>query len=359
MPNRRSTVWAWAVAAAVAALPSGCSVDELDLGNKACPCVDGWTCDASRNICVAGSGTGGAGVGGGGGAGAGVPGAVIVTDLRVTWTTPNWIRWEWDLDGVPDQLLGFELVTGESEEDVTSRSGTAVVWTADENPELGRYFLPATGSEDPVVATMTDLHDADTQYFGQLTATDTANRTTVTNLAGGRTTNLPSHSFVIFDDTATPGYSIPGSFVLSDVAPHAGTHHYDYLSSCVGGDVICWETVRRQDLGMDISAISEGAFSTTAYLEMAVAAGGPAPSYWSQLRIMMGTSGDHSTYLLPAWTIRADGAYRVYQMPLRALADSNGPMPHTEMSRALYEFGIGGSWVNDTHTRVDEIRVHW
>ncbi|RLB63867.1 MAG: hypothetical protein DRI90_05910 [Deltaproteobacteria bacterium] len=347
------------MAAAVAALPSGCSVDELDLGNKACPCVDGWTCDASRNICVAGSGTGGAGVGGGGGAGAGVPGAVIVTDLRVTWTTPNWIRWEWDLDGVPDQLLGFELVTGESEEDVTSRSGTAVVWTADENPELGRYFLPATGSEDPVVATMTDLHDADTQYFGQLTATDTANRTTVTNLAGGRTTNLPSHSFVIFDDTATPGYSIPGSFVLSDVAPHAGTHHYDYLSSCVGGDVICWETVRRQDLGMDISAISEGAFSTTAYLEMAVAAGGPAPSYWSQLRIMMGTSGDHSTYLLPAWTIRADGAYRVYQMPLRALADSNGPMPHTEMSRALYEFGIGGSWVNDTHTRVDEIRVHW
>lgn len=364
-----------AVAAAMAAMLLalvGCSVKELDLAGKACPCVDGWVCDSAQNLCVPGPGSSGGsgGIGGTGGTGGtgGIAGsagsgnvgnaAVSVTNLRVTWTTPNWIHWEWDLDGIPDQLLGFELVTGTSEADVESRSGSAVVWTDAENPELGRYFLPATGGEDPVQATMTDGHEPSTEYFGQLTAVDTASRRSVTNIAGGRTTDPPGDSIVIFADDATPGYSIPSSFVLSTREPYAGTHHYDYQQSCNDGEPTCFEILRRQGLNISLNSISQGQFSTTAYLEFALASGGPEPSYWSQMRIMTGTNGSSDTFGLWGWTIRSDGEYRVYQVPLRVL-DGDGPMPYAALADGLWEFGVGGSWADGSYTMLDEIRLYW
>jgi hypothetical protein len=33
----------------------GCSVGALDLSNRQCPCVDGYTCDRARNVCVLGT----------------------------------------------------------------------------------------------------------------------------------------------------------------------------------------------------------------------------------------------------------------------------------------------------------------
>lgn len=30
----------------------GCTVDGLDLEGRECPCIDGWTCDEARNVCV-------------------------------------------------------------------------------------------------------------------------------------------------------------------------------------------------------------------------------------------------------------------------------------------------------------------
>ena len=32
----------------------GCSVGSVDLSNKQCPCVDGYSCDRARNVCVLG-----------------------------------------------------------------------------------------------------------------------------------------------------------------------------------------------------------------------------------------------------------------------------------------------------------------
>lgn len=31
-----------------------CSLDELDLEGRECPCIDGWVCDTARNVCVEG-----------------------------------------------------------------------------------------------------------------------------------------------------------------------------------------------------------------------------------------------------------------------------------------------------------------
>lgn len=34
------------------ALSAGCTVEELDLSGRACPCVEGWVCDTARDVCV-------------------------------------------------------------------------------------------------------------------------------------------------------------------------------------------------------------------------------------------------------------------------------------------------------------------
>lgn len=48
----------------------GCTVDGLDLEGRECPCIDGWTCDEARNLCVRDepedAGLGDVGVGDGG-----------------------------------------------------------------------------------------------------------------------------------------------------------------------------------------------------------------------------------------------------------------------------------------------------
>ena len=277
---------------------------------------------------------------------------------RWPWTTPNSIRWRWDSAGNPDQLVGFELVTGTTEEDVRNRTGGAVVWSAAQNPELGRYLLPATGGDEPVVATTTDEHALSTEYYGQLTAIDTANRRSATNVASGRTSDTPTSTVVIFHDTDTPGYSIPDDVVLSTRLPYAGTHHYDYLESCGAGENACFETLRRQGLSTNLSSISQGAFSTTAFIEFAIATEGPTPSYWSQVRIMTGTDGNTELWMNQGWTIRADGTYRLVQIPLRVFG-VDAPMPYEELARGLFEVGVGGNWQDGSRTMLDEIRVHW
>ena len=53
-----------AALAALAGFAVGCSVPELDLSGKQCPCVDGYVCDTASQLCVAGI-DGGAGNDGG------------------------------------------------------------------------------------------------------------------------------------------------------------------------------------------------------------------------------------------------------------------------------------------------------
>jgi len=41
-----------AVIATLLALLVACSIEDVDVSNKACPCGDGWVCDSARNTCV-------------------------------------------------------------------------------------------------------------------------------------------------------------------------------------------------------------------------------------------------------------------------------------------------------------------
>lgn len=341
-------------------------VGELPLDGLSCPCVDGWVCDTATNTCVqtpAGSGgttsQGGGGAGGTGGMGGSVtPGVIVVANLRADWTTPNTILWRWDPseDNSPDQLNAYEMVVGESEGDVAGRTGTARIFTVDENPELGRYLLPNTGAGDVVAKTITDGHDPDTNYFAQLTAIDTASNTTTSNVAQGRTTLAASAEIVLFSEDPIGGFPLPSTFVRTAGCGYQSDQCLQWVNDACDTTEECWENLRRQGLNIDANAISQGSFSTTAFIELAVANGSSFPGFWSETWMSVGGA----FFAFNAWTIRSGGEYRVYQFPLRILTDGGVALDRdTLVAGGIEGFRVGTSWEGAATIRVDEVRIRW
>lgn len=292
-----------------------------------------------------------------GGADGGSGAAVSVTNLRASWGTPNTIRWDWDATGEADDLLEFELVVGPSEQAVLDADSTTTTWNEAVNPELGRFLLPNATDQEPVTFTATDGLLPDTIYHAQLIATDTAGRRTVSNVAAGRTIETPINEIVIMSDVETAGFSIPDTFVLSSARPYAGDASYRYESSCPDQGQ-CWENLRRHEIGVDVSAISIGAFATSAYFEVALAIEGGATPWWCDLWLAYDPDPELLTHY-NGWTARADGQYRVLQVPLREFMLNGAPIPFEELSKGLFEFSVGCPWSDDSVVYVDELRFRW
>ena len=296
-----------------------------------------------------------------GGLGGGDSGSriVIVEDLMVSWATPNVIRWQWTLGGALDELDHFELAVGTSAAEAVDRTGSVRIIAAPENPELAFARRPRTGAMDPVVDTMTFDHLPGTTYFAVLSAVHRAGTVSSTNVASTTTQVEALREVVIIRDADTAGYSIPGTFVYSTTAPYAGTHHYEYSAPCSAPASACFEILRRQDLAQDVSAVDAVSFDATAFVEFALAAEGPEDSHWSEVRVMMGPAASRGLYIHSGFSVRADGNYRVYQIPLRALQSGGVTMPFAVMADPMFEFGVGALWSSDGFVRMDEVRLRW
>ncbi len=300
------------------------------------------------------------------GGGAPYLGKIQVDELRTAWTTSNTIRWTWDREGTVGNFEAYELVVGLSVQDVTSRSGSAVVWTGEENPELDHYTLPNTTGNDPVVMVMTDLLQPDTTYHGQLVAFDTAGDFVVSNIATARTQVRPTAEVILFSEAPTAGYSIPANVEYRTDPSKAfkGDHYYEYIAHCEAGQSWCWENLRRQGIAKSIAAIPLVAFMTTAFYEIALACSG-THSFYSHVRLMFGGDGAPSIlWVNDGWSIRCNSEYRVIQIPLRELySDLESPIPlpllHAESQRNVDEFTVGGAWTDASWVRLDEVRIRW
>lgn len=284
--------------------------------------------------------------------------AVLVANLRASWATPNSIRWDWDAEGEADELLAFELVVGPSEADVLDRSEATRTWSEADNPELGRFLLPRTGGEDPVVFTVSDELEPDTIHYAQLFATDTAGNRTASNVAAGRTTPSPIGEIVIMADDDTPGLSIPPEFALVQEGAFAGTSAYRWAAMC-GDAPECWENLRRQEFTIDLSAVTEGTYATTAFFEVALAVENGSTSWWCDLWLWYDPTTSDRIAHYDGWTARADGSYRVLQVPLRAFEIGTEPVTHAELANGLFGFNVGCSWHDGSIVRVDELRIRW
>lgn len=285
--------------------------------------------------------------------------AVAVGELRVAWTTPEQIRWQWAPSGEADQLARYELVTGPTEQDVLERSAAAVVWTPETNPELARFHRPKTTGVDLVEATVTDRHAPDTVYFAQLTAYDSTGRSSASNVAQARTQEAPVGEIVVFADEPLVGYSIPAGIDISNAGPFAGDAHYRYIADCEG-EPDCFIVLKRQGFGIDLSAVTEGNFATTAYLELALAVSGSTPPWWSEIWVWYRDpdSTDDSyagTYVYSPFTARVDGQYHVWQVPLREFDGAR----YEDLAQGLYMFAVSGRWTNGAVIDIDEVRIRW
>ena len=281
------------------------------------------------------------------------PAAITVSALRVAWTTPNTIRWEWDTSGEPVDLDHFELTITDT---VT---GSRQVIGPSENPALSAFLRPQTGGPDPVGELISRELLADRTYRGQVIAVDTAGRRSLSSEVVAETIAEPTRAIELYTELTTPGYSLPSELVAQTNAPFSGSEHLQYdVPAC--GEATCFEHLRRQDLDVDLSGIDATSFATTAFFEVAVRLDASVPTYYAESRLWFGPSSDPDPLAhVVAFTIVGDATYRIYQFPLRAYRHSGQALTHAEIQRGLFEAGVGGFWQAGQTVRVDAMRIRW
>jgi hypothetical protein len=310
-------------------------------------------------------GQGGGGMAGAAGAGAGAAGAagavlcvprVVPTNFRVAWATPNAIRWAWDSAGTIDDFGSYRLVVGATEEAVVTEVG-ATIFTAQENPELGKFNLVHTAGIDPVEATITDGLSPHTTYFGKLVAIDNGGCAATSSILEATTQQPPLQAITMFEDVKlTPGYFLPESMVI-EPACASGSPCLVYTADC-GTEAICYENLRVNhaiDAATLSAKLSAGDFVNLAYLEVRLATDTPISSDWSGFRVKSGST----TYELAPVPVRGGGGFHTYQIPLRALRSGDTLTYAVLAGAGLNEAGVGGSWVQGSHVWVDDVFIRW
>lgn len=276
------------------------------------------------------------------------PGTVTISALSSIWMTPNQIRWGWTTEGVAEDFVELRIEIGAAAEEIRAGAPRVVTWT--ENPELGSFRIGAYGR---TVQTTTFDHPPDSDVFARVVVIDGLGGRSESEIISVHTPPVPVDSFLIFADDETPGFSLPESLARTTTNPFEGTHAYEYTQTCGGGADECWENLRRQGLGIDLSTITDARLDT-AYVEWSEQISPPgAHALWAGVRFMFAGSSTHVGY--EGWAARADGAYRTYQIPLRRLGVT------VEMLGAsnLREFGVGASWPVGATIRWDEVRIFY
>lgn len=289
-------------------------------------------------------------------------GVVIPSSFFAEWTTPNTIRWGWEVAGQETDFLNYELVVAESAADALARTGTARVITKREAPELAFFVLP--GTSDAVVATTSYQLTPDKEYFAQLVVYDIHGGVAQSAVASGRTLAEPQNELFFFADSVVAGdYTIPDTLVADAVNPYAGTHCLRYDADICFAPGNCFENLRVQGNVRDMSFVDDAIFGRM-LAELTISLDKSEPSYWSELRLLVGDKANTSQlYGVSRITIAADAQYHLIQVPLAALhpfSDESKPaLSVTTLREGVFELGIGGQWSEGALVRIDQLRLRW
>jgi eukaryotic-like serine/threonine-protein kinase len=291
-------------------------------------------------------------------------GAIAVDELAPRWVTPNSVRWSWRADGPSEAFLRYELAVSQRREAVEAFAAD-VVWGPEHNPELGHFMLPRT-SGDRVLATTTDGLEPDRVYYARLRSIDIRGQHTSTPVVAIRTPLAAARSIPIYSDDAGQHAAArdeyPPCLSRSDQAPYRGTSHYRYAVACDdhgGGScgatsslAACWENLSLKLDPIEIRKLNAGTFET-AYLEVSVALDESDPAFWSYVAV----ETPSGRWQLDTLTMRADGRYRRYQLPLQEFAREGQVLRYVDLS-AVVGVQVGGLWTNGGVVRIDEIHLH-
>lgn len=360
-------------------LSAACSVDDISLLGRPCPCAGGLTC--RNGVCVEpgsggsgnASGAGGSDSGSGGsGNSAGSGGTpctplVVPSNFAVDWSLPNSIRWRWDPAGGQALFSGYELELAENDGDLAAKTGSYRNYAKTENPELGYYVLPDGNdpTNDLVRASTTVGLTPGTTYHGRLIARDNKGCAWVSAIVVTDTTDAPGqfNDVVLFaDSVVAPATTYPPSFVVSTEKPFAGSHSLLFVepNPCTNAD--CYENLKVESVSPPApgNSLTQNDFLSRAYFEVAVSIEGTT-AYWGQFWVF---GKDSSVwFLIQPYTIVGGGTYRLYQMPLRVLTKngSNGTvkMAFADFQAGVSGFNVGGKLAPSARVHVDEAHVRW
>lgn len=345
----------------LAGSPSGCTVDSLDLSGRPCPCLPDWECNPDTQTCErAGDDDSGDGASGDGASDVAPFDGI---ELSADWSTPTAIHWAWTLTGDAADFHAYELWVATSASALDG--GTDVrVFDGATNPELSRWILNNTNDPEPVLGTITDGLEPGVEYFARLFVLDTAGgRTPSDNVAVRATMMTPVSDYLVYGDEPTGNGNLPWCMTRTDTAPAAGsTHHYAHVMQCDpdngsgcegGGAPECWENLRLHNIEGPSLTLGDGEFAG-AFLEAYVAIDGAAADahgWWSEIGIQ--SAGD-SWHNYKGMTLRADGTYRRYEIPLTQLGLTADTFDGT-----VTGFRVGSTFPDATTVRFDEVRIRW
>jgi hypothetical protein len=367
---RHRLVLAFGAAPAVAfVLASACSVGDLDLSAKQCPCLANYVCDVPSNRCLLEAPLDGAVIDD-----VMVPDAfdalapaplVLVSKLAAAWSTPNSIRWEWKLDGTAADFRAYEIVTGSSADAIAKRVGVEVL-TSHERPELGAFDARGGKTSGPIdMWTLTDVRAAGQKQFVQVTVTDVngqASRSAVMSFTSA--VGAPGKA-IIFDGTAQKTADPVAEFVFR--SPAGGEPHYQLVTDC-GAAKTCAKHGDLVSLALDVSPPGMPFSSTdfaTAFLELQVDGNVAATSFDTTVGIELGANCPQGPgicrYRFPGWTQNATARTKL-QVPLRELVNDVGKLTYGILMGKNFivdALGMSGTWKDGSIINLYDARIRW
>lgn len=357
---------------ALVAAPLGgvasCSVGELDLTGKQCPCASGYVCDVPSNTCSRGVADGGAELDAPSDALASPdrdPDALIVVrDLKVAWTAPATVRWEWTVAGKAADFQAYEVATATTADDLAKRAGSFEVVSGNDRPEV-RTFDARGGTKEGtfVVWTTTSVRGANTRQVMQVKATDVRGRSTSTAVVAVVSSAVADSTKLIFDGSVAKTAK-PADFQYR--TPVGGPNAYVLVVDCGAGAGAspCAKRAELTDLGIDLA--SGGAFNAAdfaaAFVQVELEGNVSVASFDSVLSVDVGNGCPDCRYGYPGFT-QSGVAKTTLQVPLRELRNAKGEALTQQLlaTKNFQIFGLSfsGTWKQGALLRLLDARIRW
>lgn len=362
-----------ATVSGVIALASACSVGDLDLTGRACPCAEGYVCDLSTNRCVTRLASDAAVVAADaadaadGADAAPVPSLVTASGLTATWVAPATIRWDWVLGGAAADFRTYEIVTGPTVDAIDKRVGVDVL-TSNERPELAGFDLRGGSTTGPVAMwTLTDVRTPGLEQLLQVTVTDVKGRSSRTAIVGATSAAKTTSQLVIFDGTAPRAVFPAGEYLFR--TPAGGEPFYFFQADCAGAKT-CSRRAELVSLALDLSPpgtpFTAAAFDR-AVLELQLEGNVAATSFETSVALEPGDGACNQgnplcRFRFTGWTQRSTGRTKL-QVPLKQLRNDAGTLTFAILqgkSFLLDAFVIAtASWKNAGTLQLYDARIRW
>ncbi len=382
---------ALAIAAAIVLVRGvACTVDDLSLEGKQCPCTTGYTCDLATNTCVVGLDANALPTKDGDTTTDAPVGGFVVQRFVATWRTSKSIRWDFDVSGDASEFAEYQLIVGATEDAVRRQDSSTGLFDRRINPELGSF-----GGRDPVAPgavarawTVTDKHPVGKTVFARLIVRDKQGRENASNVISADT-RLESRALVLFGDQLLDG-SAPTPVDLKRVANDCFNASAGCLQigkvTCPAVDAgpdaaadaatSCGFEIGLQSFEKDVTAntLTQADFEG-AFVEIGVR-GGPAasPKPQSDLILSIGApacriGGQKCRFRWSnGWSFRpGPKEFRLVQVPLGSLLlDTPGgpgqPLKYEDFAAnalRVEAITIDGTWAVGANIGLDQATIRW